>query len=762
MKNTNNKNYNLKSKLFFIFHFSFLIFILFLTMPHVQAQVATPGPSQKNVSVSAIVPPKASDFQFTFRYEGSSLVSQDQSITYEIIYGASSSAGLTTNNTIVVNYSDNKAPDKSYLVEYIIGSATKGYGGVQPVIDTLNRTITWRLASLPEGTMDQKVSFQLRANGNTHDMKRLTFSSRASLSNEYLSLPTQGLNQDYLFDPLRVTPGPTATPGPRANPTPTPAALQFIDVSLNSLSQSSAEIAVAANNPVRASIAYGTSPTTLTQRSTLTALRNYNLIKIDNLTPSTIYYYQVIITDASGKSIRSDIMTFVTAQQSDATFTGKDAYIVTSGDTVLLSNVLEETTDFSSFFLLPNNTGYKLTYTFNAAPSLKRLEAIVRNDNGIVQRVQMTAEDLRTYTAQLRTNNIGSYSVDLLQYDADGNIIGRRLANMKVSPRFKVLNAQSSSPISDARVSLQKFNPITKQFEVFENATVKNPSFTDLQGEVTMIFNAGSYRVTVGAFGFKEKSVDFTIGPEDGSGYPTVFLEQDLFNTGALFSNIKTLFLDTFAFLVELLRAFSQSIRAFAVVSAIALTSFVALGFLLFNIRTDIRWRDLIPFFLFRIAVARGKHAEMYLFGIVVDKDGKLLSDIRLEFSHVKSGVILAHTVSNQSGGFRISNTFKEPYVKLTASRDGIPPVTMIIPTDTRNAITVRMQESKTLPSLIKGIKHFSGGFFEVILILSLIMELLFIDAFGVVRTLPFILITFFNLALWIFYQKERGIHKLH
>lgn len=762
MRNTNNKNYYLKSKLFFIFHFSFLIFILVLTMPHVQAQVGPePGPAQKNVSVTAIVPPKASDFQFNFRYEGGSVAHQDQTITYEITYGASSSAGLSTNNTIVVNYSDNKAPDKSYLVDYVFGSATKGYGGVQPVVDTLNRTITWRLPALPEGTMDQKVSFQLRANGNTHALKRHTFTSRASFSNEYVTLPTQGLNQDYLFDPLRVTPGPTATPGPQASPTPSPAALKFLDVSLNSLSQSSVEVAVVSNNPVRASIAYGTSATALTQRSAQTGLRTYNLVRLENLSPSTIYYYQVLITDASGESIRSDIMTFVTAQQSEASFAGKDAYIVTSGDTVLLSNILEETTDFSSFFLLPNNTGYKLTYTFGATPAIKRLEAVVRNENGILQRVQMTPEDLRTYTAQLRTNSIGSYTVDLLQYDINGNITGRRLANLKVSPQFKVLNEQSSSPISDARVSLQKFNPASKQFELFESTTVKNPSFTDLQGEVTMILNAGRYRVTVGAFGFKEKSVDFTIGSEEGSGYPTVFLEQDLFNTGALFSNIKTLFLDTFSFLIDLMKSFSGSIRAFAAVSAIALVSFISLGFLLFNIRTDIRWKDLVPFFLFRIAAVQGTHAETYLFGIVVDKDGKLLNGIRLELSHVKTGVILAHTTSNQSGGFRVLNSFKEPYVKLTASKDGISPITMIIPTDMRNAITVRMQEPKRTPTVVTTIKHISGGFFEVILILSLILELLFIDAFGVLRTLPFILLTFFNLALWIFYQKERGIHRV-
>lgn len=764
------KNFFLNKKLLLLLsHLSLFVSTLFL-ISHFLSLISQPvsaqlGPQQKNMSVSAVVPPTVADFQFGFQYFGSSLVHQDQTITYEITYGASSSAGLSTQNVIVVNYSNDKAPDGSYLVEYVFGSATKGYGEAQPVVDTQNRTITWTLPPLPEGTMNQKVRFQLRTNGQRHDLQQLTFRSRASMHNEYVTLPDYGVQQNYLFDPALVTPGPPiqdvsqTTP----SPTPTPSPLQFYDINLRSLSQSQATISVTTSTPTRKTIRFGTSPTTLTQQMTAVDTALVSVIELANLQPATPYYYQVIATDPAGESIRSDILTFTTAQKSQKLQISHDAFTLTSGDMVLLSGILMDNSEASGFVLLPANTAYKLTYIFAVPPPSNHHEIIVSNDQGILQQVPLTAIDARTYIAQLHTSQLGIYKIEIIQTDDKGNILSRKLSTLKVSPPLRVLEANSSTPIPDARVVLMKYDPATKQFVSVENILFKNPSFTDKEGLLEMILNTGKYRVSVSAFGFREKTAEFTIGPEEGSGYPTISLERDLFNANALLHYLHTLLLDTATYILNAIKSFSTSIRAFTAVSAITLGSFISVGFMFFNIRTDIKWKDFLPFFIYRIAVLRGKHKGKYLFGIVVDKNGKPLGNVRLEFSHINTGVILLHTTSIQSGGFRVVNTFEEPYVKLTATKEDLPPLAMIVAIDTKNSITVKMHDSQQLQrdSFFKGVKHIAGGFFEVVLILSLIMELLFIEAFGVARTLPFIALTFFNLALWIFYKKEKDLHRV-
>lgn len=757
---------NNKGKLILsIFVFLFVVFLTAHFTPFTPNASAQLGPQQRSVSVSAVVPPTVADFQFDFSYFGPSLVHQDQVITYEITYGASSSAGLSTSNGITVHYSNDKAPDKSFLTEYVFGSATKGYGDVQPVVDTKNRTITWHLAPLPEGTMNQKVRFQLRATGQTHDLKRLTFSSRANMHNEYVSLPDYGVQQDYLFDPSLVTPGPTATPDPKSVPSPTPtiSPLQFSNISIRSLTQSQATVLVTTNKPTRKTIRFGTLPTTLTQQVTSADTTMTHTLDLPNLTAATQYYYQVIATDTTGKSIRSDILTFTSAQASSNLQISRDAFMLTSGNTMLLSDILQESADATGFVILPSDTAYKLTYTFAIPPTSTLHEVIVSNEQGVLQRLQMTPVDTRTYIAHLRAPNQGTYTIEMIQTDDKGNITSRKLSSLKISPKFRVLDSGSSTPVHDARVTLLKYNTSTQKFELVDESIFTNPSFTDAQGETEMVLNNGRYRVTVTAFGYGQANTDFTIGTDEGNGYPTVYLKRDIFDFTAITNYLWLLFVDSFNTLEDALHSFSKSIRAFTSLAVTTLTSFVFIGFSLFSLRTDIRWKEFLPFFIFRLAFARGKHAEIYLFGVVMDKDGKLLGDVRIEFMHVKSGVILQHTTTNQSGGFRVANTFEEPYIKLVASKEGMPSLAMIVATDTKNAITVKMHDSKEArrESLFAGIKHIVGGFFEVALIISLLLELLFIEAFGVARTLPFIALTFFNLALWIFYEKERNLHRV-
>jgi hypothetical protein len=718
--------------------------------------------AQSSQSVSAVIPPAATDFQFSFAYHGDSLVHQDQTITYDITYGANESAGFSTKNVITVNYSNDTAPDKSYLVDYVWGSATEGYGGTKPVIDTKTRTITWTLPPLPKGTMDQKVSFKLGTNGDTHDLKRLTFRNRAALGNEYVTLPDYGLQQDYVFDRARVTPAPTVTPGLQATTIPTIDAVRFQDVSFTQISTSEATVGVTTSKPTKITIRYGTSPTALTEQMRTNRFTTYNLVSLPKLLPNLQYYLQILATDEDGKTIGSDIITFTSATTHITLLQDKDAYTITSGDTVLLSNILNTNTDSSGFLLLPINTSYKLTYTFASLPNIRALETIVRNDLGILQEVQMVSADDKTYIAYLRTGSPGIYTIEVRQYDEAGNIMSRKISRIRVASHMWVLEANGKEPLADARVYLSKLNAATNQYEGIEDSSTENPIFTDLEGKVNSILPSGKYRAQVSAFGFKDKTVDFNIAYQNGD-YPTIYMESDLTNIASLFTNIQNLSIDTLELAQKTVASITNSIRAFAAVALAALGASISMGFMMFNARTELPYKEALTFAAFQVAVLRNKHKETFLFGGVVDKSGQPIGSARIEFVHIRTGIVLAHTTTTKAGTFRVPNSFDVPFIKLVATKEGHPQVAMIIPTDIQKPITVRIdQAEKTAKTtMVAGVRHIASGFFEIILILSLIVELLFIESFGVAKTLPFILLTLFNLALWVFYQKEQKLHKL-
>ena len=184
-----------------------LLLILIPFFSPVYAQSAPPV--QRNLSVTAQINPGVQDFQFSFATDGKTQVPQDEELSYEITFGANSSAVQSSTNTIVAHYSGERAPDGSRVVDYVIGSATNGYGGVQPVVDLQTRTITWTIPDLPPGTTDQKLRFNLRTNSSYSGETRVSFITRVTMSNEFATMPEHSVVQSYQFDPARITPAPT-------------------------------------------------------------------------------------------------------------------------------------------------------------------------------------------------------------------------------------------------------------------------------------------------------------------------------------------------------------------------------------------------------------------------------------------------------------------------------------------------------------------------------------------------------------------------
>jgi Zn-finger nucleic acid-binding protein len=62
-------------------------------------------------------------------------------------------------------------------------------------------------------------------------------------------------------------------------------------------------------------VRFGLTPNTLTNEAFQATPSFYQQIKLENLNPSTTYYYQILLKDAAGKTIPSEILNFTTQEQ---------------------------------------------------------------------------------------------------------------------------------------------------------------------------------------------------------------------------------------------------------------------------------------------------------------------------------------------------------------------------------------------------------------------------------------------------------------
>lgn len=738
-----------------------LLYLLFLGFHVVFAQLVS------NVSVQAVVPPHTNDFQFEMTTDSGTEVHQGQTITYTITYGASSSAALGSNNTIVVQYSPVKDPSNAFIVDYVIGSASKAYGDVQPVVDQRNRTISWKLPTLPEGVIDQQITFQLKASETYSGKIGVPFFTKATMSNEFLTMPDQVIDHNFVFDPNLVPPTPTGKPLPTPTPSPTPLfiPLRITDIRLTALSQAAATVGVTTSRPTKTTIKYGTTQDNLDQTASTNRYAQYVTVELTNLRQSTQYYFQATSTDQNGRYFRSEIYTFTTPPSS-ATQTveqGQNVVTITSGTTILLSQLLQANSPTTGSIILPPGVDYQIAYTLpseaSSSASTSTFEVLIRNDSGIERHVFMTQKDATTYLAQLQTSNSGSYDIYIVQTDEKGNVTSTKVSGVRVSQPLRVIDSQTREAIGDARVLLSYFNNQAQRFEAVGQlylGNLNNPQYTDMHGEIHYTLPSGTYQADVSAYGHKNATKTFKISTSEGD-YPTVALDPDSLSTSYLAFYINDRFNDTMTGLTQFLHYAATSIRLYNLTSFTGLGSLSLLSFLLFKLRTSLNWHEVVPFFLFHLAVVTGRHKKEYIMGIVYDENNIPVANARIEVMLLKESKIVTHTTTDKAGRFQMKNSFKELYVKMAVAKDGYPIVEVMVQTDTQTPVIIHLNapagtKQQSLPLLI--LTDIAGSFFEVFLILSLLAELLFIEAFGIARTLPFIFVSFLNLLLWIFYQR--------
>lgn len=738
----------------------------------------------RTFSVNATIPPKASDFQFGMTTDKGGTVPQETTLTYTITYGASSSAELGTTNTIIVNYNDDKAHDGTHVTDYVIGSASDAYGGAQPVVDTIHRTISWTIPNLPAGTIDQTVMFRLHTNSNYSTNRTTNFTVRATMSNQYASMTEQTQTNQYLFDATLVKPGPTkpvtATPEitPSVTPSPPPAP-QIADISVNTISASQATIRIVTTRLTKKLVRFGTSPTQLNQSVQNDQFTTADTLVLPNLAPATTYYFQISAIDRSGRVARSERFTFRTAEPSQLPVLDRNIVVVSENGTLLLADITGKNSPFSRTVLVTSNSEFEFSYTLMQPVLITSIDAILRNkvlgDNTFTPgsgstsiTIPMFTKSRDVYTANINTFYPGTFEVFVRIADTKGNISEQKIADIKVIPHFSVYEADTNSPLPDTRVEFFYYNEFTKKYERISERThkfTKNPNYTNIQGEIDTTLPKGKYKANISNFGYEQKTVAFTLGPQAGEEFPKVYLKKVPFNLPSVALYIQNNIVDLYNRSINFIFSLSSSVRFFNLISLATIVATVVITFLLFSIRTHIHPRHLPGFLLYLFHRITHKEYPVILSGHIIDEQKNPLSKARIDYIDERTGNLIFHFHTTKSGSFYFRPTHGITSMKLLVTREGYVPAQLHLGNDSLTSsqedLVVMLRQGEQprytfFRFILKTLEHAAGLLFEFFMVCSLILEIFFFSFFGIGYTLPFFAISIGNMLLWFFYLHER------
>ena len=533
---------------------------------------------------------------------------------------------------------------------------------------------------------------------------------------------------------------------------------------------------------------------------------------LSDLSPDTKYFFKVIATNASNKTTISDIFSVRTATISESPVIATNTFIVTSSNEVLVAPTNLNSDNLSAqeqkTLVIPQSTVYNLRFSFVEAKPIKSIKVVLRKkkmvlgiSNSIFARLfnlnnqDATAQEdplgiiPTTYgsDANVKEANLaeiepgifsgrlisdlppGEYELFAVVADNNGNISETKLSDVKVIFRLTTLSKETKQPIEAARVYLSFYDPGSKKYSPLLPTlmSITNPSFTDSNGESPIVLPQGKYQALVSDLGYKEKTVNFTIGIGSNDGFPTVYLEKEGFNLMSTAIYYGRSIRDVYIYYtMQYFTALSQSLRFFNLINAISLGLLVIITLLSFRFRTHIPLRSMFSYFVYHVRKMSGQNiSAFYLEGIISDDKTKTpIGRAQVYLIDSKTHQTIRQTYTNINGHFffKLDNHEKYEILAVKKGYEVTPFVEAAKETYEKAPINILLKKSESQSSffgiiLTKLIEAPIGYLFEYLLISSFLFEITSIPYFGFERTLPFILISGFNLFLWILHLKQKS-----
>ncbi len=741
-----------------------------------------------SISVTATVPANPTDFSsfLSLLNPPNGTYPQDTEFTYSLNY----SSTLLYPSSIVVEAQwdlgtivGSGSPTENILT-YVIGSATNGYNSTPPVIDTVNRKISWTFNSFPASLTNQAVQFKLKTTNSYTGPTRVEFTVNGRVIGPGTQTADSSITSSYRYqDPLLITPSPTPTtdpsripttrPGtPTITPSPTPIPTTNIikAIDIRTISSTNAAIFTETASKSTIKIRYGTAQNNLNQIVSGNELSPSHLLTLTGLQANTRYFFKITATTESNVSTTSDFYQFDTAIASEPPKANISSLIITSGD-VVLTDPLRSSSTFPHI-VIPKGISYGFKFSVEGFEKVKAIKAIIRNNKVLglasfqayanTESLTITEIQPGQYIGRLNTSvQPGVYKLILQIQDFNGNIVEQEVSTLQVVNPLRVINAFTKQGIEGAKVTLSLFNSRLKTFELISSVVtpIKNPSLSEADGSVWIVLPEGKYRADIEVLGYEKKTIDFSINPTTQANYPEISLKQLPFNPATYTAYTISTFMDLGNLIKTYIHTLHTSIRFFDLIAFVISSILTFLTVLATARRLSIPV-PLLPYYLLfclKSLVRRNKN-EFLVHGSLTDKVvGEIV--IGATVLAIKNGKILAQSKTNPQGEFLL-HLYEATDIKLTASHKEFKTATITIKkNDLQNRLKVEIEPSQRTQHLGHDILWYANfiydSFFEALLILSLVSELLFVLEFGWLKVMPFIIISLLNIVLWAFHVKH-------
>lgn len=431
--------------------------------------------STPSTTVSATINPLPEAFSISISAVPPGEVDPGADVTYTVTY-SNTGQGNAPEVEIVVLWGF----ETDQVADYVGGSASQAWGGATPSVDLVNRKIIWTIPTLPANTLDQKVTFRLRTHLTHPYVGTYRFFSEASL---LVSGVTVAESDRWTNSVTYAEAYPTGVLPPGLE------TLSITYVRILEITAHHAKIFWLTNKPSTSEILYGLSKAYGFSISDPTFVKEH-VISLDDLTPETLYHFQVVSTTEAEK-VESEDYIFKTAKEVEVVPTvDVGSLLVRAFNLRLLPD------DKNKIKLYPNvEVEFEL-------PIFGRNLYVSLNLGGRV--VPMVSQKEIFSTSTKTPSGLGEHKVSVEVKDKAGNFFYRDLLILVVQRLPKVINF-SGKPIERARVTLFRFDPFINRFAVLDLVPFRqeNPTFTNKFGEYLFVIPYGRYQLVASAVGFK-------------------------------------------------------------------------------------------------------------------------------------------------------------------------------------------------------------------------------------------------------------------
>ncbi len=740
----------------------------------------------KNMAATATIPAKPNDYQLSITADPrDSRQSQGADIHYVITYGSDldyGTAPFIIQATLLPGRIQGFPVPSLYIADIVQGSPSNGYMMTTPVINLASHTITWTIPTLPAKTNNQTVSFTLRTNTAYTGTDVVDFDVQVKAIAPDITLNAL-LTESYVYKapPPIITPSPTPTPAP---PHPT-----ITSVTMNEITNSTATFTLTTDTPTTISAIATAKNKILTQTLNDPRISRWHQITISNLVANMSYTIKFTLTGTNGQTTTSNALLIHTTLEHTPLNIDPSSVVLTSLDTIFRPDIGSQNALGSPLVTLPTNTAYTFQVRIPDAKRITRIQGIIRDSHvlgmsigsvidSVIAKEPESSTDMidmaelspSVFTGTMKTKPAsGLYDLRIRITDENENVTEHLLGTLSVVNPFTVIHEDSGEPIEHARIFLSRYFPKDGTYIPLSPTFVstRNPVFTAANGQATFVLPEGIYKATVTYLG-TEKTVLFEIDNNKHIGFPVVSLTPVPYTTSGFIKYYLQTLLDIMVNIaVSNAAAIGSSRWLFGAISSFVMILLICMTVLAFSSRTLVPITAIPSYLLHTIRITFFRSIDSkFIRGIVIDGSNKTPIAKANVFIINSSTNTIATILHTDKFGRYFFHAMPNTTYAVEVRRIGYEVTEPVIyqpdvsPTEFTHVLHTHAQHAlhKALTLLKQSISTLVGAFFETFIVLSCVLELLYMRYFGLSATLPYIIASCLTIILWISYMHHTHV----